>query len=87
MAGVDLLTVADLDPTLTGVIRDNPEKVIGWLRDEPGCWGFLAGKAVAVCRQQAGRPLTEPERRLVWSRLWWWLENIKRQVDGQPPDR
>lgn len=82
MSGVDSLTVEDLDPALTSVIRDNQEKVAGWLRDEPGCWGFLAGKAVAACRQQAGRPLTGPERRLVWSRLWWWLEHIKQEVRG-----
>lgn len=74
------MTAEDLDQVLTSVIRDNQEKVVGWLRDEPGCWGFLAGKAVAACRQQAGRPLTEPERRLVWSRLWWWLEHIKQEV-------
>jgi hypothetical protein len=86
MAGVDLLTVEDLDPVLTGVIRDNQDKVVGWLRNEPGCWGFLAGKAVAACRQQAGRLLTEPERRLVWSRLWWGLENIKQQVNSWPSD-
>jgi hypothetical protein len=81
MAGVDPITVEALDPVLTSVICNNQEKVLGWLRNEPGCWGFLAGKAVAACRQQAGRPLTEPERRLVWSRLWWWLENIKQEVN------
>ena len=76
----DAPEVDSLDSLLTGVIRENREKVIGWMRDEPGCWGFLAGKAVAACRQQAGQPLSDSERRVVWHRLWWWLENIKAQT-------
>ena len=39
-----------LDSLLSGIIRDNREKVAGWMVGEPGCWGFLAGKAVAACR-------------------------------------
>jgi hypothetical protein len=74
------LAVHDLDPVLGGMIREHQEKVVGWMRDEPGCWGFLAGKAVAASRQHAGRALTDSERRLVWSRLWWLLENIKKEV-------
>ena len=76
------LTLPDLDPVLSVVVREHREKVVGWLRDEPGCWGFLAGQAVAASRRQAGRALTDSERRLVWSRLWWLLENIKREVAG-----
>lgn len=78
-ASLDLET---LDPVLTGVIRDHRERVVGWMRGQPGCWGFLAGKAVVACRQQAGRPLADAERRLVWHRLWWWLEQVKEQVGG-----
>ena len=66
-----------LDPVLDDIIRDNREKVIGWVAGEPGCWGFLAGKAVSACRAQLGRPLADQERRLVWHRLWSWLEQIK----------
>jgi hypothetical protein len=66
-----------LDPILAGVIKDNQGKVVGWMKGEPGCWGFLAGKAVAGCRQRVGRPLADEERRLVWHRLWWWLEQIR----------
>ena len=66
-----------LDPILAGVIKDNQEKVAGWANGQPGCWGFLAGKAVAGCRQWVGRPLADGERRLVWHRLWWWLEQIR----------
>ena len=74
------LTNETLDPVLTRLVREEQEKVVGWLRDEPGCWGYLAGKAVAACRELAGRPLEDAERRLVWDRLWWWLEYIKSRV-------
>lgn len=73
----DLETLA---PLLTDVVREHKEKVVGWMRDEPGCWGFLAGQAVSACRKHVGRSLEEAERKLVWDRLWWVLENIKREV-------
>ena len=71
-----------LDPLLSGIIRDNREKVAGWMAGEPGCWGFLAGKAVAAWRAQMQRPLADQERRLVWHRLWGWLEQAKGRVLG-----
>ena len=74
------LELETLDPLLAGIIRDNQDKVAGWMSGEPGCWGFLAGKAVVACRAQLGRTLAEPERRLVWHRLWWWLEQVKGRV-------
>ncbi len=80
MSQPNALSVETLDPLLTGVIREHQEKVVGWMRDEPGCWGFLAGQSVTACRRHLDRPLAEAERRLVWSRLWWWLENIKTRV-------
>jgi hypothetical protein len=79
---VSALSLDDLDPILGQVIRDHKAKVVGWLKNEPGCWGFLAGQAVTATRQQAERSLTDTERRLVWDRLWWLLENIKREVAG-----
>ncbi len=78
----DALQVDHLDPVLALVIRDHRDKVVGWISDEPGCWGFLAGQAVAGCRKQVGRRLSDQERQMVWSRLWWVLENIKRWVAG-----
>ena len=78
----DALQVDDLDPVLSGVILDHRDKVMGWMRDEPGCWGFLAGQAVAGCRKQVGRSLSDQERQMVWSRLWRVLENIKRGLAG-----
>ena len=68
-----------LVPLLLGIIRDNSEKVVGWMKGQPGCWGFLAGKAVAACRAQKGSPLANQERRLVWRHLWSLLEQIKAQ--------
>jgi hypothetical protein len=79
------LTLKTLDPILTGLVREHQEKVIGWMQDEPGCWGFLAGQAVASCRRELGRSLEELERRLVWDRLWWLLETIKKEVSGNQP--
>ncbi len=72
-----------LDPLLIEVVKEHQDKVVGWMRREPGCWGFLAGKAVVSCRQAMGRPLEDGERRLVWHRLWWLLERIK---EGQAPE-
>ena len=82
MAGDGSLNVEDLDPLLTQVVRNHQEKVIGWMRNEPGCWGYLAGQAVSACRAQAARPLEDAERRLVWNRLWGLLENIKQRVSS-----
>ena len=76
------LTLKTLDPILTSLIREHNDRVVGWMRDEPGCWGFLAGQAVAACRRDLGRGLEEMERRLVWDRLWWLLETIKKDVLG-----
>ena len=80
MADDGSLNVEVLDKLLTQVIQSHQEKVIGWMRDEPGCWGYLSGQAVAACRAQVNRPLEDAERRLVWDRLWWLLENIKQRV-------
>lgn len=80
MAGHDAFDLESFDPVLAGVIRDNQEKVVGWMRAQPGCWGHLAGKAVAACRQHAGRPLADLERRWVWHRLWQKLEQIKQRT-------
>ena len=75
------LELESLDPVLAGIIRDNRDKVVGWMAGEPGCWGYLAGKAVTACRAQIGRPLVDQERRLVWHRLWSCLEQVKGQAN------
>lgn len=73
---------ANLDSLLLDLIRANREKVAAWLRDEPGSWGFLAGQAVVAVRRETGRPLTAPERRQVWHRLWQLLSQLRAQMDG-----
>jgi hypothetical protein len=70
----------NLGQSLDNVVRENWDKVVGWIKGEPGCWGFLAGKAVNHCRAKAGRSLSDGERRIVWNRLWAFLEQIKAQV-------
>jgi len=71
-----------LDPILAGVVKGNQDKVVGWLREEPGSWGFLAGQAVSTVRKEVGRDLEDMERRLVWSRMWWWLEQVRDRVQA-----
>ena len=66
-----------LDRLLAGIVQGNREKVAGWIAQEPGCWGFLAGKAITECRAYAGRRLADHERRFVWHRLWERLEEIR----------
>jgi hypothetical protein len=62
------------------VITSDKDKVISWVRGEPGSWGFLAGKAVTAYRTELDRSLTEKERQIVWERLWSFLENLKAQL-------
>ncbi|MCH7737791.1 MAG: hypothetical protein IH872_10385 [Chloroflexi bacterium] len=71
-----------IDPMLAEVVKGNQDKVVGWMKGEPGAWGFLAGQAVHTVRAHAGRSLADTERRLVWSRMWWWLEQVKAGVHG-----
>ena len=68
-----------LDQLLEGVADAHPERVDGWLRDEPGQWGFFAGQAVLAVRNLIDRSLEEPERRYVWHRMWLVLQ--KRRSD------
>ena len=65
---------AALDRLLREIIVAHPERVDGWIRNEPGQWGFLAGQAVLSVRRLIGRRLTDAERRWVWHRMWQTLE-------------
>ena len=71
-----------LDQILARVADDHPDRVDGWIRDEPGHWGFFAGQAVLAVRQLVGRRLEEPERRFVWHRMWQVLQNRRREYMG-----
>ena len=66
-----------LDQLLAGVADAHPERVDGWIRNEPGHWGFFAGQAVLEVRQLIGRRLEETERRYVWHRMWQVLQARK----------
>jgi|TARA_B100000809_G_scaffold204127_1_gene205424 Asp-tRNA(Asn)/Glu-tRNA(Gln) amidotransferase B subunit len=81
---VDTFSVTNdvVDPLLADVVKGNQDKVVGWMNGEPGAWGFLAGQAVISVRAQAGRDLADMERRLVWSRMWWWLEQVRARING-----
>ena len=72
----------EIDRLLVDVVKDNQDKVIGWIKGEPGSWGFLAGQAVITVRGHAGRDLADTERRLVWSRMWWLLEEVRARIGG-----
>jgi hypothetical protein len=74
------LDLESLDRVLVNVITSDKDKVISWVRGEPGSWGFLAGKAVTAYRTELDRSLTEKERQIVWERLWSFLENLKAQL-------
>lgn len=59
-----------LDRVLAGIADAHPDRLEGWIREEPGHWGFFAGQAVLAVRELIGRRLEEPERRFVWHRMW-----------------
>ena len=74
------LDLESLDRVLVNVITSDKDKVISWVRAEPGSWGYLAGKAVTAYRTELNRSLTEKERQIVWARLWAFLGNLKAQL-------
>ena len=71
-----------LDQVLAAVADAHPDRLAGWIRDEPGHWGFFAGQAVLAVRQLIGRRLEEPERRFVWHRMWLVLQERRRDAEG-----
>ena len=58
------LDLESLDRVLVNVITSDKDKVISWVRGEPGSWGFLAGKAVTAYRTELDRSLTEKNGKL-----------------------
>ena len=71
-----------IDRVLADVADAHPDRLEGWLRNEPGHWGFFAGQAVLTVRQLIGRRLEEPERRFVWHRMWYVLQ--QRRWEREP---
>ena len=80
-AGADDRDIA-LDRVLTGIADAHPDRLEGWIREEPGHWGFFAGQAVLAVRQLIGRRLEEAERRFVWHRMWLVLQERRRESQG-----
>ncbi len=72
-----------LDALLAEVIKEHRDKVVDWINDVPGSWGFLAGRAVLACKEHKGEPLTNPERRVVWHRMWELLTVLKEHTTRQ----
>ena len=83
MVEIFVLTNEVMDPLLADVVKGNQDKVVGWMKGEPGAWGFLAGQAVTTVRLRAGRRLADNERNMVWSRMWWWLEQVRAGIHGR----
>ena len=80
-AGADDRDIA-LDRVLAEIADAHPDRLDGWIREEPGHWGFFAGQAVLAVRQLIGRRLEEPERRFVWHRMWLVLQERRRESQG-----
>ena len=59
-----------VDRAASDVLLREQIDVQRWLRDEPGAWGALAGKATIATRELLGRPLSSDERRVVWAVMW-----------------
>ena len=76
----DSLTEDKLREAIRLTIDSNSHMVKQWLKNQPGSWGYLAGKAVLDCRQQVGRRLTDIERHTAWRKLWNTLSELKRDL-------
>jgi len=76
------LTQHQLRVAIGLTIESNPTVVTDWLVDRPGCWSFLAGKAVLAYRENVGRSLTEHERRVAWRELWGALTKMRQSSTG-----
>ena len=47
-----------------------PDLALGTRTARPRAWGALAGHGVAALRVRLGRPVTNAERRALWTALW-----------------
>ncbi|MBI2772958.1 MAG: diphthine--ammonia ligase [Chloroflexi bacterium] len=67
---VQLDLLPPLGAAVEQVIAANADLVGDVRAGRPKAWGKLAGLGVVACREILGRPLTESERRALWSGLW-----------------
>jgi hypothetical protein len=51
-------------------VKTWPDLALGTRTAQPKAWGALAGHGVAALRARLDRPLTDAERRALWSALW-----------------
>ena len=56
-------------------IEEYPDVILKWKKNERGSWGFLAGRAVILCKQNLQRSLSDRESRDVWQLLWFSLND------------
>jgi hypothetical protein len=47
-----------------------PDLALGTRTARPKAWGALAAHGVAALRERLGRPVSENERRALWTALW-----------------
>jgi hypothetical protein len=47
-----------------------PDLALGTRTARPKAWGALAGHGVTALRERLGRPLSDTERRALWTALW-----------------
>ncbi|TMC71997.1 MAG: hypothetical protein E6J13_05825 [Chloroflexi bacterium] len=47
-----------------------PDLARGTRTGRPKAWGALAARGVTALRERLGRPLSDEERRSLWSALW-----------------
>jgi hypothetical protein len=51
-------------------VKTWPDLALGTRTARPKAWGALAGHGVAALRERLGRPLSDNERRALWTALW-----------------
>ena len=47
-----------------------PDLALGTRTARPKAWGALAAHGITALRERLGRPLTDAERRALWTALW-----------------
>jgi hypothetical protein len=61
---------AEIREVALETVRTWPDLALGTRTARPKAWGALAAHGVAALRERLGRPLSERERRTLWSELW-----------------
>lgn len=67
---IQLDLLSPLDEAIERVLTERADLVADVRRRRPKAWGRLAASGVVAYRETLGRPLSDPERRSLWSALW-----------------